>query len=159
MLLWRPLLFSSVDPVVAEARGVPTRPLAVIFFLLVAVTISLSVQVVGILLVFTLLIGPPATAIRVVQRPLWTIVIAVSLGVCYTCLGIFFAANGFFGVSHTDTWPVSFYIASLSFAIYLPVRLLSPLWIGHNARKQITLSKEKPSDPKQNLVSYAREAR
>src|SRR5207302_228491 len=94
---------------------------AMIFLILIAITVSLSVQVVGALLVFTLLIGPAATAVRIIQRPLWAIVLAIILGVSYTWLGIFFAANG--------TWPVSFYIAALSFGVYLPVRLLSPLWI------------------------------
>ena len=127
LVLFRPLLFSSFDPEVAEARGVPIRFLAMIFLILIAITVSLSVQVVGALLVFTLLIGPAATAARIVQRPLWAIILAIILGVSYTWLGIFFAAN--------STWPVSFYIATLSFGVYLPVRLLSPLWIGRRARK------------------------
>lgn len=134
-LLFRPLLFSSLDPVVAESRGIPVRLLTVIFLTLVALTISMSVQVVGALLIFTLLIGPPATAMRIVQRPLWTIIIAILLGVCYIWLGIFFAANGLFGIAGTDTWPASVYITSLSFGVYLPIRLFSPLWIGHKARK------------------------
>lgn len=125
--LFRPLLFSSFDPEVAEARGVPVGPLAIIFLILVAITVSLSVQIVGALLVFTLLVGPAATAIRIVQRPLWAITVAIVLGVSYTWLGIFLATQG--------TWPVSFYIATLSFGVYLPVRLLSPLWIGRRTRK------------------------
>ena len=136
LVLFRPLLFSSFDPEVAEARGVPVRLLAIIFLVLIAITVSLSVQVVGALLVFTLLVGPSATAIRIVQRPLWAILIAIILGISYTWLGIFFAANG--------TWPVSFYIATLSFGVYLPVRLLSPLWIGRRARK-IAISRQTTS--------------
>lgn len=127
LVLFRPLLFSSFDPEMAEARGVPVRPLAMIFLILIAITVSLSVQVVGALLVFTLLVGPAATAMRMVQRPLWAIVVAMMLGVAYTWLGILFAAN--------SSWPVSFYIATLSFGVYLPVRLLSPLWIGRRARR------------------------
>jgi zinc/manganese transport system permease protein len=137
LVLFRPLLFSSLDPVVAQSRGIPVRLLTITFLTLVAITISMSVQVVGALLIFTLLIGPPATAMRIVQRPLWTIVIAILLGVCYTWLGIFFAANGLFGIVGTDTWPASVYITSLSFGVYLPIRLLSPLWIGHKARKHV----------------------
>lgn len=139
-IFFRPLLFSSLDPVVAEAHGVPVRLLTIIFLILVAITISMSVQVVGALLIFTLLIGPPATAMRIVQRPLWTIVIAILLGVCYTWLGIFFAANGLFGIAGTDTWPASVYITSLSFGVYLPIRLLSPLWIGRKARRYANAS-------------------
>ena len=122
LALFRPLLFSSFDPEVAEARGVPVRLLAIVFLVLVAITVSMSVQIVGILLIFTLLVGPAATAVRIVQRPLWAILLAIVLGLSYTWLGIFLAANG--------TWPVSFYIATISFGVYLPVRFLSPLWRG-----------------------------
>jgi len=89
------------------------------------------VQIVGALLFFTLLIGPAATTVRIVHRPLWAILLAIILGICFTWLGIFFAANG--------TWPVSFYIATISFAVYLPIRLLSPLWIGQRARKNMSM--------------------
>jgi zinc/manganese transport system permease protein len=120
LTLFRPLLFSSFDPEVAQARGVPVRLLGIVFLILVAFTVSMSVQVVGVLLIFTLLVGPAATANRIVSSPLWAIVIAITLGLCYTWLSIFLAATG--------TWPVSFYIAALSFGVYFPVRLLSPLW-------------------------------
>ncbi len=133
LVLFRPLLFSSFDPEVAEARGIPVRLLAILFLVLIAITVSLAVQVVGALLVFTLLVGPAATAVRIVQRPLWAIVIAIVLGVCYTCLGIFLAAI-------SVNWPVSFFIATISFGVYLPVRLLSQLWIGRRARQKVTLT-------------------
>jgi zinc/manganese transport system permease protein len=129
LILYRPLLFSSFDPEVAEARGVPVNVLGLAFLVLVAITVSIAVQIVGALLFFTLLIGPAATTARIVQRPLWVILLAIILGICYTWSGIFFAANG--------TWPVSFYIATISFAVYLPIRLLSPLWIGHRSRKNM----------------------
>jgi zinc/manganese transport system permease protein len=128
-ILFRPLLFSSFDPEVAEARGVPVNLLGLVFLVLVAITVSIAVQIVGALLFFTLLIGPAATSVRIVQRPLWAILLAILLGICYTWLGIFFAANG--------SWPVSFYIATISFGVYLPIRLLSPLWIGQRARKSM----------------------
>jgi zinc/manganese transport system permease protein len=127
LTLYRPLLFSSFDPEVAEARGVPVNLLALMFLILVAITVSIAVQIVGALLFFTLLIGPAATTIRIVQRPLWAILLAIGLGICYTWLGIFFAANG--------SWPVSFYIATISFVVYLPIRLLSPLWMERRERK------------------------
>ena len=68
-LVGRPLLFSSFDPVLAEARGLPVRLLGSLFLVLVAVTVSIAMQVIGVLLVFALLVGPPATAIRLVHRP------------------------------------------------------------------------------------------
>jgi zinc/manganese transport system permease protein len=128
LALFRPLLFSSFDPEVAEARGVPVRVLAILFLVLVAVTVSMSVQIVGVLLIFTLLVGPVATAVRIARQPIWAILLAMLLGVAYTWLGIFLAANG--------TWPVSFYIAALSFGVYLPVRLLSPVWLGNSGRSK-----------------------
>ncbi len=126
LLIFRPLLFASFDPEVAEARGLPVGLLSQVFLVLVAITVSISVQIVGALLFFTLLVGPAATALRIVQRPASAIALAVVLGITYTWLGILFAAN--------STWPVSFYISMISFAVYLPVRLLSPMWIGRGNR-------------------------
>jgi zinc/manganese transport system permease protein len=143
LTLYRPLLFSSFDPEVAEARGVPVKLLGIVFLILVAITVSIAVQIVGALLFFTLLIGPAATTLRIVQRPLWAILLAIILGICYTWLGIFFAANG--------SWPVSFYIATISFGVYLPIRLLSPLWIGRNTRKRLPLRQDTFLPPDQMI--------
>jgi zinc/manganese transport system permease protein len=120
VVLYRPLLFSTFDPPAAEARGVPVRSLSVLFMAIVAVTVSLSIQVMGALLVFTLLVGPAATAQRLVKRPLAAIMVSVGLGLAYVWLGIMLAVA-------TDRIPVSFFIATLSFLVYLPVRLISPL--------------------------------
>ena len=116
LILFRPLLFSSFDPEVAEARGVPTQKLAIAFLVLAAITVSVSVQVVGVLLIFTLLVGPAATAMRLVKGPYKTIGLSIFLGLFYSWASIFLAAE--------TNLPVSFFIASLSFGIYLPVRLL-----------------------------------
>ncbi len=129
VLLFRPLLFSSFDPAVAEARGLPVRTLSLAFMVLLAITVSLAVQVVGALLVFILLVGPAATAVRIARSPLWALALAVVLGVSYTCLGIYLAAEN-------GVWPVSFFIATLSFGVYLPVRWLSPLWRGRGSAMQ-----------------------
>ena len=112
----RPLLFASFDPDLAEARGVPVRALGSVFLVVVALTISIAVQVVGVLLVFALLVGPAATASRLTYRPGRAIAIAILLGLAYTWLGILLAS--------ISPWPVSFFIAVLSFGVYLPVRLL-----------------------------------
>ena len=66
---YRPLLFSSVDPEVAEARGVPLRALSVLIFLLLALTTAEAIQVVGVLLVLTLVITPAAAAQRLTANP------------------------------------------------------------------------------------------
>jgi zinc/manganese transport system permease protein len=117
-VIFRPLLFASVDLEVAEARGVPVKSLGIVFLVLVAIAVSISVQIVGVLLIFTLLIGPAATATRIAHQPVSAIILSIILGLCYTWLGIFLAA--------VSSWPVSFYIAAISFCVYLPVRLLSP---------------------------------
>ncbi len=140
LLLFRPLLFSSFDPEVAEARGVPVRLLGVGFLVLVAVAVSMSVQIIGILLVFTLLVGPAATAMRIAKRPMLVIALAMLLGVFYVWMGIFLAIN----VANA-TWPPSFFIATLSFGTYLPVRLLSPLWNRRRASRYSTTLQELPT--------------
>jgi zinc/manganese transport system permease protein len=129
LLLFRPLLFSSFDPEVAEARGVPMTFISITFMVLLAITISISIQIVGALLLFTLLIGPAATASRIFQRPLWTLMLATSLGMLYIWVSILLAFE-----FQDGSWPVSFYLATISFLVYLPVRLLSPLWQGRRSR-------------------------
>ncbi len=125
LFLFRPLLFSSFDPDVAEARGVSVKLLSILFLILVAITVSMSVQVVGVLLIFTLLVGPAATAMRIVKNPYLAIGLAMILGIMYSWIGIFVAA--------LTNLPVSFFIASLSFGAYLIVRLSEPLLQKHYA--------------------------
>jgi zinc/manganese transport system permease protein len=99
---------------------VPLKLLSVVFMVIVAVTVSLSIQMMGALLVFTLLVGPAATATRLVKRPFTAILLSTGLGLAYVWLGVLLAAL-------SGTLPVSFFIATLSFLVYLPVRLLSPV--------------------------------
>lgn len=122
LFLFRPLLFSSFDPEVAEARGVPVKLLSILFLIVVAITVSVSVQVVGVLLIFTLLVGPAATAMRIVKSPYLAIAVAILLGITYSWIGIFIAAQ--------TNLPVSFFIASLSFGTYVIVRLGEPFMQG-----------------------------
>ncbi len=120
VFLYRPLLFSTFDPPAAEARGVPVKLLSIFFMGIIALIVSLSIQVMGALLVFTLLVGPAAAATRLVKRPFAAILISVGLGLAYVWIGVLLAAV-------SGRLPVSFFIASLSFLVYLPVRLLSPM--------------------------------
>ena len=129
-LVGRPLLFSSFDPLMAEARGLRVQLLGSLFLVLVAVSVSIAMQVIGVLLVFALLVGPPATAIRLIRHPGSAILLAIILGLIYTWLGIFLAAN--------SSWPVSFYITTLAFGIYLPVRLISKVRREPQARPETT---------------------
>nr|BBH93408.1 ABC transporter permease [Thermogemmatispora argillosa] len=133
LLLFRPLLFSSYDPEVAAARGVPVRLLAIAFLVLVALTIAIAVQIVGALLVFTLLVGPAATAGRLALRPAAVILLAILLGLLYTWLGILLAVL-------SATIPVSFFIALLSFMVYVPVRFGAGIFRRHPGRPQAPAS-------------------
>jgi zinc/manganese transport system permease protein len=116
----RPLLFMSVNPVAAEAAGVPVRALSAVFLLLLALTVSEAVQVVGVLLIFALLIAPPATAMYLTPRVYPALATAVVLGVLETWFGLIMA--------YYTNYSVSFFIASAAVAVYLLVRLLA--WRG-----------------------------
>lgn len=115
---YRPLLFSTFDPTLARSRGVPVDAIAVVFLLLVAVTVSISIQVMGAILVFTLIVGPAATAARLARRPAGAIATAALLGLAYIWIGVILAVA-------SGDWPVSFFVAAIAFAVYLPVRLLT----------------------------------
>jgi zinc/manganese transport system permease protein len=109
--IFRPLLFASVDPEVAEARGVPVQLLSIIFMILLAMTVTEAILVVGVLLVFALLVAPAATAQHIAKRPFTTILLSVALGLGFTWGGLLLALflHG----------PVSFFIAGLASLTYL----------------------------------------
>ncbi len=123
--LFRPLLFASVDPEVALARGVPVRLLSMVFLLLLAIVTAQAVLVIGVLLVFALLIAPAATAEHLTHRPLTAIILSVILGLFFTWGGLILA---FVGTGHH--LPVSFYISALAalsyFASIIVNRVRSP---------------------------------
>jgi zinc/manganese transport system permease protein len=108
--IMRPLVFASLQPEMAEARGVSLRAVSMAFLAIVALAVSECAQIVGVLLVFTLMVGPPATAQLVTTR-LWSgLLLSVLLAVAAAWCGITIAW-------YTD-WPVSFCIAALSAAGY-----------------------------------------
>jgi zinc/manganese transport system permease protein len=113
--IYRPLLFSTVDPDVAEARGVPVRAVSVAIFLLLALATAEAIQVVGVLLVLTLVITPAAAAQRLTARPVLAVAISVAVAVVATEGGIL--------ISLEIDWPTSFFITTLSFAVYVAARL------------------------------------
>jgi zinc/manganese transport system permease protein len=114
-IMFRPLLFASVDGDVAEAKGVPVRPLSILFMVVLAISVSEAVQVVGVLLIFALLVTPPAIAERLTARPGMSIALSVLLALLFTWVGLF--------VSFYLPYPVSFFITTLAFVTYLVVRL------------------------------------
>ena len=115
-VIWRPLSFASLDSEVAEARGVPTKALGIVFMLLLALAVAASVQVVGALLVMTLLVTPAAAALRLTSSPLWVPLLSMIFAVVSVVGGILLALGG--GL------PISPYVTSLSFAIYLVARVI-----------------------------------
>jgi zinc/manganese transport system permease protein len=116
LVIWRPLSFASLDPEVAEARGVPTKALGIIFMLLLALAVAASLQIVGALLVMTLLVTPAAAALRLTSSPLLVPILSMVFAVVAVVGGILLALGG--GL------PISPYVTTLSFAIYLVARVV-----------------------------------
>jgi zinc/manganese transport system permease protein len=121
-VLYRPLFFSSVDPEIAAARGVPLRALSVAVFLLLALSTAEAIQVVGVLLVLTLVITPAAAAQRLTGQPALVVLLSVAIALVSTEGGILLtlAASS---ISPDKLWPVSFFITTISFAFYVAARL------------------------------------
>jgi zinc/manganese transport system permease protein len=107
----RPLLFLSIDPEVAVARGVPERAMTLVFFVLVAVTVAEAVQAVGALLIFALMVTPAAVAQNLSTRPWAGMALSAAIALAVVWLGLVIA----FYVA----LPASFLITGVAFAIYI----------------------------------------
>jgi zinc/manganese transport system permease protein len=107
----RPLVFASVNPEVAEAKGVPVRLLGVVFMVALALVITMAVQVVGTLLLFGLVVTPAAAALAISARPSVVALLSTAFGAAAVVVGLLLAAM--------FNLPPSFAIVSLSFAIWL----------------------------------------
>ena len=114
--IWRPLTFASVDPDVAIARGVPVRALALGFMVLLGISVALSIQIVGALLVLALLITPAAAAMRVTSSPRLVVTLSIVFAMAATVGGILLALGG--------RLPISPYVTTLSFLIYVVCRVV-----------------------------------
>ena len=110
-IIARPLLFASLQPELAEAKGVSLRLYSVLFLAIVAIATAECAQIVGVLLVFTLMVGPAAAAQRLTQRVLPGLALSAVLALLEAWLGITLAF-------YTD-WPSSFWITALSSGVYL----------------------------------------
>ena len=117
-VVYRPLLFASLDQDVAEAKGIPVFFLGMVFMVLVAIATSISVQVVGVLLIFSLMVTPAATAQLLAKQPRQVIVISVVIALIATWLGLF--------IAFWEPYPVSFFITTMVFVFYLFVRFIVP---------------------------------
>jgi zinc/manganese transport system permease protein len=114
-VMWRPLTFASADPDVAEARGVPVRGLSFAFMIVLGLAVALSVQVVGALLVLTLVVTPAAAAARVTASPVLLPLLSVVFAVMSIEGGILLALG--------SSIPISPYVTTISFTIYIACRL------------------------------------
>lgn len=115
----RPLFFASVDPAVARARGVPVGLLGVGFLLVLGLSVAETSQITGVLLVFALLVTPAATAHQLTSRPAIGIALSVAIALGVTWLGL--------ALAYFSIYPVGFYVTSLSFALYVLVRVAGVL--------------------------------
>lgn len=114
-IVWRPLGFASVDAEVATARGVPVRALSLVFMLLLALAVSVSVQIVGALLVLSILVTPAAAALRISSSPVWVPVLSTAFALVSLVGGILLALGA--------SVPISPYVTTISFLIYIGCRL------------------------------------
>ena len=110
-VLSRPLIFATLDPELAEAKGLSLRLISVLFLLVVGVAVAEAVQVVGILLVFALMVGPGASAQRLTSSLGRGVALAIALAIAETWAGI--------ALAYATDWPPTFWITVLSAAVFL----------------------------------------
>jgi zinc/manganese transport system permease protein len=111
----RPLLFATIDPEVAAARGVPVRALDAAFLLILAFAVAATSQITGALLVFALLVAPPATAQLLTNRPLAGLALSVAFALLIAWLAL--------AVAYFSIYPVGFYATTFAFGLYVVARL------------------------------------
>ena len=116
----RQLLFASVDPDVAAARGVPVSSLGVAFLLLLGFAAAEASQITGALLVFALLVVPAATAQRITPRPALSIGLSVAIAVAVTWAGL--------AAAYYSPYPIGFFVTTFAFATFAVVRAVTALW-------------------------------
>jgi zinc/manganese transport system permease protein len=123
----RPLIFASVNPQVAAARGVPVTVLGVVFLVLLALVVTMAVQVVGTLLLFGLVVTPSATALIATARPALIMLASTAIGVV--------AVIGGLTLSAVFNLPPSFFIVSITTAAWLAA--LAARWFRRRARRRV----------------------
>lgn len=116
-VVYRPLLFASLDAEVAEARGVSLGAMSIVFFLVLAVAVTAAVQVVGVLLIFSLLVTPAAIADRLCSTSARAVLVSVALSVTFVWVGL--------TIYYYSSFPPGFLIAGCAFVFYLGARLVA----------------------------------
>jgi zinc/manganese transport system permease protein len=115
VLVGRPLLLATLDPEAARARGVPVRALDVGFLLILGLAVAATSQITGALLVFALLVAPPAAAQALTSRPGLSLALSVTFALLVTWVGL--------GISYFSIYPLGFFVTSLAFGVYLLAQL------------------------------------
>ena len=126
-VIWRPLMFASLDPQVALARGVRVGTLHLIFMVALGLAVALSVQVVGVLLVLALLVTPAAAATQVTASPILTPILSVIFAVVSSVGGVLIALG-------SPVVPISPFVTTISFAIYAVCRLIGRRRMARHVR-------------------------
>ena len=111
IVMFRPLMLSSAMPEVAEARGVSTRRMELAFLLVMALATSMTVPVVGALLMFSLMIGPAAAARSLTARPVLAMALSVAIALVTVWVGIAF--------SYRSNWPLGFFVGIMGAGFFL----------------------------------------
>ena len=123
----RKLLFASVDPEVAAARGVPVGALGAGFLLLLGLAAAQTSQITGALLVFALLVVPPATARRITARPARSLALSVAIAVGVTWAGL--------AAAYYSSYPIGFFVTTFAFAAYVAAHIATAAGPLHLARR------------------------
>ena len=130
--IYRPLLLSSLDPGLAAVRGVPVRAVGLLHLLVLSLAVTLAAMTIGAILSTALLIGPAAAALRLARRPGVAILLAALIGLGATWGGILLAYDSY-GWTPGHGWPVSFFIVTIIFVVYLLAGL---------ARRRLSVGRE-----------------
>lgn len=122
VVFWRPMVFASLDSSVAVARGVPVNLIGWLFMILLGLVVAAAVQIIGALLVLSLLVTPAAAALRLSSSQVWVPVMSISFAMVSVVGGILLALGG--GL------PISPYVTTISFLFYLAARVLTSQRFG-----------------------------
>jgi zinc/manganese transport system permease protein len=128
LLMWRPLTFDSLDADVAAARGIPVRFISLAFMIVLGLAVAVSIQIVGALLVLSLLVTPAAAAMRISASPRVVPVLSVAFALTSVVGGILLALGG--------SLPISPYVTTISFLIYVVCRLLGSRKVSGSTRQR-----------------------
>jgi zinc/manganese transport system permease protein len=126
-IIGRPLLLSSLDPEAARARGLPVGLFDIGFLLILGLTVAATSQITGALLVFALLVAPPAAAQALTPRPGMSLALSVVFALLVMWLGL--------GISYFSIYPLGFFVTSFGFALYVAAKL---------ARRAVTALRQAP---------------